>query len=160
MTTTTTVDNLTRQRADKAPEREPLVPADWRLHQTLQRGEMLEVSVRSALHMAPHCAYAGAPPRQVFETAGKLWILLEIPASRRNTEVIWDPGESELSIGVWSTRVERVRRGGGFLPRLLWYASFWLPQHDGARAEVRTTGARLVVSVPKNALEDGGHAKA
>lgn len=148
-TSTVPAASPTKSPAEAARERWSEAPADWRLKRTLRRGDTIAVSVRSARHVDPHRRYAAAPVRQVFDAPGKRWLYLEIPRSPRSTEVIWDPEESELSVGVWSAPLERVHRGGGrFPPELRWHASFWLPKHDGSRAQVRATRGALAVSVP------------
>jgi hypothetical protein len=114
-----------------------------------QSGPNLAVSVSSDEPFEAQIPLAAAAERLVEEDAdGVTWWLHMPGGGRDNTEVVWDPKRSKLSMGVWSTNVAR-REGRNSSPRrLLWHASTWLPGADGSRATASIVRGWVGVRLP------------
>lgn len=119
----------------------------WR---SRRQGHAIEVGLSPATHLESSMWRAAAPARHVLHDSQGVTLWIFVPgASKRNTEVLWDPEHRKLSVGVWSSSVDRARRvGAQFGPRLLWYTAFWLPQHDGKAVARLLRGKKLEARVP------------
>jgi hypothetical protein len=109
----------------------------------------LALSTRSDEPFEAQIPLAAAAERLVEEDAdGVTWWLHMPGGGRENTEVVWDPQRSKLSVGAWSSSVAG-RDGRISSPsRLLWHASTWLPGADGARATASIVRGWVSVRLP------------
>lgn len=110
----------------------------------------LVVTIRTDQPFEAQIFEAAAAERLVEEDAeGITWWLHMPGAGRHNTEVVWDPARSQLSVGAWSGRAARQAGRGGSPGRLLWHASTWQPGVDGARATASVARGWVGVRLPK-----------
>jgi hypothetical protein len=118
-------------------------------------GDALRVQVGSGAHFDALRPYAASPARREMRTDDGTTLWLEMPAAGpHNTAVVWDAGRQKLRVGVWSTRLDRIRGQEGDSaasgPRLSWYADVWRPDHDGARATARVARGCVAVHLPRH----------
>lgn len=111
------------------------------------RARSLAVRSGSDAHLQAPALLAAQAPREQLDTsiASTFWVTVP-PAGHHNTEVVWDDATRRLSVAVWSRRVPQHTSER---PRMLWYASFWLPEHDGQRASALLHDGVLQLTVPR-----------
>jgi len=105
--------------------------------------ESVAVTRRDAEHEPLADRRCATPPVDIYEDAGQLTIVADVPGARRNTiDVTWD-GDHELAFYARATT-------SAPLPGTDWYRSFTLPSiYDGSAARASATKGVLTIEVPR-----------
>jgi hypothetical protein len=123
-----------------------------RLRRARDDARKLPIAIRSDEPFEPQTQRAAAAERLVEQDADGITCWLHMPgAGRNNTEVVWDPERSKLSVGAWSHRLARDPGRSDPSRRLLWHASTWQPDADGARATAKLARSWVGVHLPRRA---------
>jgi hypothetical protein len=74
------------------------------------RGAALRVQVGSGDHFDALRLHAASPARREMRTDEGTTPWFEMPAAGpHDTQVVWDAARQKLRVGVWSTRLDRIR---------------------------------------------------